>query len=127
MSNFKSNLRDIEFNLFEVLNLGELYGKPPYENTTEDDARAILGEAAKFADEVFGEIYEEGDKIGCQFENGEVTTPPSFKTDAGRNQYISGLGKVEEKVTILIDARRILEDRDFDAITKNVTEVKEEA
>ena len=79
MSNFKSNMRDLEFNLFEVLKLGEVYGKAPFENTDEEVARAILKEADKFADEVFGEVYEEGDRIGCQFDQGKVTTPPCFK------------------------------------------------
>ena len=80
MSNFKSNIRDIEFNLFEVGKAAEAYGLGPYANTGVDEARAILGEAAKFAVEVLGEVYEEGDKIGCQYIRGKVTTPPSFKT-----------------------------------------------
>jgi len=79
MSNFKSNIRDIEFNLFEVFQLGQMLGKPPFENTSEEDARVILKEAAKFADEVFGTTYEEGDREGCQFDEGKVTTPACFK------------------------------------------------
>ena len=79
MSTFKSNVRDIEFNLFEVFKLGELLGKAPFENASEDDARAIIREGAKFADKVLGEQYEEGDRLGCQFDKGKVTTPPGFK------------------------------------------------
>ncbi len=79
MSNYKANLRDIEFNLFEALNVLELYGKTPFSDTTKDDATAILDQAAKFATEVIAETYEEGDRLGCVYEEGKVSTPPSFK------------------------------------------------
>ena len=59
MSHYKSNLRDIEFNLFEVLRRQDLFGQPPYEELDEQTARDILAEldaqaagplAASFAD-----------------------------------------------------------------------------
>ena len=36
MSHYKSNLRDIEFNLFEVLRRQDVLGKPPYEELDTD-------------------------------------------------------------------------------------------
>ncbi len=59
MSHYKSNLRDIEFNLFEVLRRQDLFGQPPYAELDEQTARDILAEldvqatgplAASFAD-----------------------------------------------------------------------------
>jgi len=59
MSHYKSNLRDIEFNLFEVLRRQDLLGEPPYPELDEETARNILAEldtmatgpmAASFAD-----------------------------------------------------------------------------
>ena len=59
MSHYKSNLRDIEFNLFEVLQRQDLLGQRPYPDLDEDTARSILAEldtmatgplAASFAD-----------------------------------------------------------------------------
>ena len=59
MSHYKSNLRDIEFNLFEVLRRQDLLGEPPYPELDEQTARALLAElntmavgpmAASFAD-----------------------------------------------------------------------------
>jgi alkylation response protein AidB-like acyl-CoA dehydrogenase len=59
MSHYKSNLRDIEFNLFEVLRRQDLLGEPPYPDLDQDTARTILAElntmatgplAASFAD-----------------------------------------------------------------------------
>ena len=45
MSHYKSNLRDIEFNLFEVLRRQDLLGEPPYPELDEETAREHLGRA----------------------------------------------------------------------------------
>jgi hypothetical protein len=37
MSHYKSNRRDIEFNLFEYLKVGEYYGKEPFTSFDEED------------------------------------------------------------------------------------------
>ena len=59
MSHYKSNLRDIEFNLFEVLRRQDVLGEQPYPDLDEETARTILAEldtmaagplAASFAD-----------------------------------------------------------------------------
>jgi hypothetical protein len=39
MGHFKSNLRDIEFNLFEVLKRQDLLGADPYPELDEETAR----------------------------------------------------------------------------------------
>ena len=44
MSHYKSNLRDLEFNLFEVLARDEVLGTGPFEEIDSDTARSILGE-----------------------------------------------------------------------------------
>jgi alkylation response protein AidB-like acyl-CoA dehydrogenase len=49
MSHYKSNLRDIEFNLFEVLRRQDLLGEPPYPELDEETARSILAELDKMA------------------------------------------------------------------------------
>ena len=38
----------------------------------------------------------------------DIEPPPNFKSDAGKDQYIAGLGKIADRVTILIDVERIL-------------------
>ena len=52
----------------------------------------------------------------------DINPPPAFKTDTGRNRFIGGLGKVAERVIILIDAARILEDRELQEIEATATE-----
>ena len=45
MSHYKSNLRDIEFNLFEVLRRQDLLGQPPpTPNFDEETVRGILSD-----------------------------------------------------------------------------------
>ena len=39
MSHYKSNLRDIQFNLFEVLRRQDLLGQPPYDELDEETVR----------------------------------------------------------------------------------------
>ena len=39
MTHYKSNLRDLEFNLFEVFNRQEIMGSGPFEDLDEDTAR----------------------------------------------------------------------------------------
>ena len=43
MSHYKSNLRDIEFNLFEVLGRQDLLDSDAYPELDTDTARGVLG------------------------------------------------------------------------------------
>ena len=42
----------------------------------------------------------------------DIEPSPSFKENNGRGHYISGIGKVENRVTILIDSRLILQEKE---------------
>jgi len=49
MGHYKSNLRDIEFNLFEVLRRQDVLGAEPYPDLDEETARGILSEVNRLA------------------------------------------------------------------------------
>ena len=49
MSHYKSNLRDIEFNLFEVFGAQNRLGTGPYADLDPETARDILGEVERLA------------------------------------------------------------------------------
>ena len=49
----------------------------------------------------------------------DIDPPLNFKTDTEKNQYISGLGKANEEVIILIDVKRILHTEELETITTN--------
>ena len=42
MGHYRSNLRDIEFTLFEVFGVGERLGQGPFAEVDEETARGIL-------------------------------------------------------------------------------------
>ena len=49
MGHYKSNLRDIEFNLFEVFDSGSHYGSAAYPEIDVETARTILAELDRLA------------------------------------------------------------------------------
>ena len=62
MSHYKSNLRDLEFNLFEVFGADAAFGQGPYADLDADTARSILGEVDRLAREDLAASYADGDR-----------------------------------------------------------------
>ncbi len=81
MSHYKSNLRDIEFNLFEVLGRDEVLGQGPFAEVDGETARSILAEVDRLAREDLAASYTDSDRNPPVFdpETGEAPLPESFK------------------------------------------------
>ncbi|HEX4699088.1 MAG TPA: acyl-CoA dehydrogenase family protein, partial [Actinomycetes bacterium] len=81
MGHYKSNLRDIEFTLFEVLGRGKVLGSGPYAEVDEDTARSILDEVERLATGALAESLLESDRTPPVFDPAthSVTMPESFK------------------------------------------------
>ena len=81
MGHFKSNLRDIEFNLFEVLNRQELLGAEPFADVDEETVRGILDEVRRLAEGPVAESFADADRNPPVFDpvTHAVTMPESFK------------------------------------------------
>jgi alkylation response protein AidB-like acyl-CoA dehydrogenase len=62
MGHYKSNLRDIEFNLYEVFGRQDLLGRGPYPDVDEETARDILAEVEKLASGPLADSFTEGDR-----------------------------------------------------------------
>ncbi|MGZ6077527.1 MAG: acyl-CoA dehydrogenase [Myxococcaceae bacterium] len=86
---YKADLRELSFVLLEQFRLGELLGKAPYEAWGEDEAKAVLDAAYRFAREVLGPLNASGDREGCRIEGGQVRTPKGFG-DAWKQLYENG-------------------------------------
>lgn len=86
---YKADLRELSFVLLEQFRLGELLGKAPYEAWGEDEARAVLDAAYRFAREVLGPLNASGDREGCRIEDGQVRTPRGFR-EAWKQLYENG-------------------------------------
>jgi alkylation response protein AidB-like acyl-CoA dehydrogenase len=81
MGHYKSNLRDIEFNLFEVLGRDKLYGSGPFAEMDVETAKTILSEVTRLAEQDLAVSYGEGDRTPPVFdpETGAAPLPESFK------------------------------------------------
>ena len=78
MSHYKSNLRDVQFNLFEYLKLGDMYGTPPFDSFDEDTAMDALREVDRLAREDFAASFVDSDRVPVVLEDGEVKLPESM-------------------------------------------------
>src|SRR4051794_25497851 len=81
MGHYKSNLRDIEFNLFEVLGLDEVLGAGPFVEVDGATAREILAEVDRIAREDLAASFADGDRKPPAFDPRTHTAPlpESFK------------------------------------------------
>ncbi|MFD5316440.1 acyl-CoA dehydrogenase [Streptomyces sp. NPDC127098] len=75
MGHYKSNLRDIEFNLFEVLGRGAVYGTGPFAETDAETARDMLAEITRLAENELAASYEDGDRTPPVFDPATHTAP----------------------------------------------------
>jgi alkylation response protein AidB-like acyl-CoA dehydrogenase len=82
MSHYKSNLRDIQFNLFEVLRRQDLLGQPPYDELDEETVRGILGELERMATGPLAESFADADRHPPVFDPAthSVRIPESLRT-----------------------------------------------
>ncbi len=81
VGHYKSNLRDIEFNLFEVLRRQDLLGSEPYPDLDEETVRGILDEVNRLASGPLADSFAESDRNPPVFdpETSSVRMPESFK------------------------------------------------
>ncbi|MEU7913342.1 acyl-CoA dehydrogenase [Microbispora bryophytorum] len=81
MGHYKSNLRDLEFNLFEVFGRREILGTGPFAEVDEDTARSVLEEVNRLATGPIADSFEDADRHPPVFDPAthSVTMPESFK------------------------------------------------
>jgi alkylation response protein AidB-like acyl-CoA dehydrogenase len=81
MGHYKSNLRDIEFNLFEVLGRQDVLGSEAFPEVDEETARGILDEVNRLAIGPIAESFAETDRNPPVFdpETSSVRMPEAFK------------------------------------------------
>jgi len=81
MPHYKSNLRDLEFNLFEVFGAGERLGAGPYHDMDVDTARDILREVERLATTTLAEPFADADRHPPVYDAAtkSVTMPEGFR------------------------------------------------
>jgi acyl-CoA dehydrogenase len=78
MSTYQAPLRDMQFVLRDLAGIDEVAKLPGFEETV-DVLDSILEEAGAFATGVLDPLNRVGDKEGCTWKDGNVTTPTGFK------------------------------------------------
>jgi alkylation response protein AidB-like acyl-CoA dehydrogenase len=100
MSHYKSNVRDIEFNLFELFGIQEKLGKGIFEDMDEDTVRSILNEVERLATNDLAASFAEADQNPPVFNPADHTAPVSEAVaksyEAWMNSGFWGLGLPEE-------------------------------
>lgn len=78
MAQVLADRRDIDFNIFEMFQAEALCETDTYKEFNKKVFDLIITEARNFAIKEMMPTYEEGDKVGLQFENGVVKVPESW-------------------------------------------------
>lgn len=81
MTHYKSNQRDLEFNLFEVFGAGERMGKGPYAEMDVDTARDVLDEVNRLATGILSDSFVSSDRVPPVYDPATKTVvmPEEFK------------------------------------------------
>ncbi|MCJ8169001.1 acyl-CoA dehydrogenase C-terminal domain-containing protein [Atopomonas sediminilitoris] len=80
MPAYKVPMRDMRFLMNEVLDYPTHYAQLAQGGeATPDVVDAIVQECAKLCEEVVAPLYQSGDEQGCQFDQGQVTTPQGYR------------------------------------------------
>ncbi len=89
MPEYKAPQKDIHFVLNDLLDFEQHYSQlPGCEDATPDMVSAIIEEGARFAERVLSPLNQVGDREGCRFEDGVVTTPTGFRE--AYQQFVEG-------------------------------------
>jgi len=80
MTIYKAPIADIKFVTEDVFGYSDHYQNySNYAEATPELVEMIMSECAKFCESELAPLYQSGDKEGCHFNKGNVTTPKGFK------------------------------------------------
>lgn len=89
MSHYQAPLKDIAFVQQDMFDMEQYFQATDcWQEMNAELADAVLNECAKFCEEVIAPLNAVGDQQGCQWSDGEVTTPEGFKE--AYQQYVDG-------------------------------------
>ncbi len=80
MARYTPPIRDMQFVLHEVLQVGPTFAAlPAFAEHDQALIDSVLTEGGTFCAEVLFPLNRSGDEVGCSFSEGAVQTPPGFK------------------------------------------------
>ena len=75
---YQVDVHDLKFQLLEWLPTAELLAAERYVDWDVENVAMVIDEAVRIAREEFGPVNEDGDRVGAQWNDGEVKVPGSF-------------------------------------------------
>jgi len=78
MAQVIADQRDVDFVLYEQLEVENLFKSDKYKDFSKKMFDMIIAEARNFAIKEILPLNEEGDRVGLSFEKGQVKVPASF-------------------------------------------------
>ncbi|MEN9431037.1 MAG: hypothetical protein RJA86_1896, partial [Pseudomonadota bacterium] len=98
MAQYKAPLRDMQFVLHDMLNIENHYASiPAFADTNRELVDSVLEAGAQFCENELSPINRSGDEEGCQYNDGEVSTPKGFK-EAYKKYVELGFGSLSAPV-----------------------------
>ena len=86
---YKAPVDDVMFLLNDVFHFERYHNLPGFADASPDVVGAIVGEAARFCEEILQPLNQSGDREGCvRHSDGSVTTPKGYK--AAYDAYAQG-------------------------------------
>ena len=80
MPDYAAPTRDMEFVLFDLLGADRTWQRiPALAEVTRDLVGAVLEEGGRIASSELAPLNQAGDRHGCTWKDGTVTTPPGFR------------------------------------------------
>lgn len=89
---YKVDIEDVKFTLFDFLDAGQLTGLPRFQGQTIEMYQQVIDEALKFTKNEIAPLNEKGDRIGARVVDGNVKMPEGFKDvlkKFGENGFMS--------------------------------------
>lgn len=107
MPEYVKGVINLRGRVIPVVDLRLRFGMPERKH---DDRTCII--IAKIQESSVGFIVDTVAEVQ-DIQDADIEPPPPFRTGEGRDQYISGLGKVGDRVRILIDAKKLVSEREL--------------
>ena len=107
MPEYVKGVINLRGRVIPVVDLRLRFGMP---ERAHDDRTCII--IAKIQESSVGFIVDTVAEVQ-DIQDADIEPPPPFRTGEGRDQYISGLGKVGDRVRILIDAKKLVSEREL--------------
>ena len=60
--------------------------------------------------------------VVMDMDSSSIDPPPSFKSETGKERYIHGLARVEDRVKILVDVEKIIHEDDIKTLSEGIND-----